>query len=46
MFNVHIGYTTKGNDRWKRFETLDKARIYCEQVFQACGIVLTIVKKD
>lgn len=46
MYKVHIGYTIKGNDRWKKFPTLKKANEFCNQVFAKTKIILTIVKSE
>lgn len=44
MYRVHIGYTTKGRTQWRKFETLEKAKQYCEGYFQSSGIILTIIE--
>lgn len=43
MFKVHIGYTSKGNDRWRKFDTLESANAFCERVRAASGLILSIV---
>lgn len=44
MFKVHIGYTRKGRDRWRRFETMAEAIAFCQRIFAATSVVLSIVK--
>ena len=44
-YKVHTGYTPSGRDKWKRFDTLQNATLFCSEVFNRCGIVLTIVKR-
>lgn len=41
-YKVHCGYTTNGRNKWKRFETLESATVFCNKVFLACKTVLTI----
>lgn len=45
MFKVHIGYTPKGRDRWKRFATFEAAQRLCSEVFTVTGHVLTIIEE-
>jgi hypothetical protein len=42
MYRVHIGYTPKGRDRWKYFETFDQASAFCNEVFIKTRIVLLL----
>lgn len=44
MFKVHIGYTPKGRDRWKRFATFEAAQRLCSEVFTKTGVVLAIIE--
>lgn len=44
MYRVHIGYTAKGHAQWRKFETLEQAKQYCEGYFQSSGIILTIIE--
>lgn len=44
MYKVHIGYTPKGRDKWRKFPDMDSAVKFCGEVFKRCNIVLTIVK--
>ena len=44
MYRVHIGYTATGRNKWRKFDTLDKAKQYCQGYFESSGIVLTIIK--
>lgn len=41
-YRVHIGYTRTGRDRWRKFATLADASRFCEAVWQATGIILSI----
>ena len=45
LYCVHIGYTPKGRDKWKKFKTLESANAFCSEVFQRLNIVLTIIFK-
>lgn len=44
MYKVHVGYTPKGRDRWKRFAGFDAAQKFCSEVFTKTGIVLAIIE--
>lgn len=44
MFKVHVGYTSKGRDRWKRFATFEAAQRLCSEVFTKTGVVLAIIE--
>ena len=44
-YKVHVGYTAKGNDRWKKFESFEQAQALCNDVAKRTGIILTIVKE-
>lgn len=44
LYRVHIGYTITGRDRWRCFATLEQAREFCDSVFRATKIVLTIIE--
>jgi hypothetical protein len=41
-YRVHIGYTRRGADRWRYFQTLEAASKACNAVFQQTGIILTV----
>lgn len=45
MYKVGIGYTAKGRERWKKFTTIEEANAFCQKVFAASSIVLTIIKE-
>ncbi len=42
-FKVHVGYTRKGNARYRRFITLNEATAYCQRVFRVSGVVLSVI---
>lgn len=44
MYKVGIGYTPKGNERWKKFDSIEAASSFCSEVFSRTGIILTIVR--
>lgn len=44
-WNVHIGYTDKGRDKWKKFSTLESAQVFCNEVHEKTGKILTIIRK-
>ncbi len=41
-FRVHIGYSPKGRNRWRRFPSIVAATSFCSRVFAASGVVLSI----
>jgi hypothetical protein len=43
-YKVHIGYTAKGNPRYKRFATLEAACKFCNAVTARANIILSIVE--
>lgn len=46
MYRVHVGYTRSGRDRWIKFDTLEKANAFCNEVMFATGTVLTVIFKE
>lgn len=42
-YKVHIGYTSKGNDKWRKFGTMEAASSFCNEVFSRTKVVLSIV---
>ena len=42
MYKVHIGYTASGRGKYRKFETLQEAQSFCDEVFLKTGVVLTI----
>ncbi len=42
-YKVHIGYSLTGRTRYRNFSTLQAAKDFCERVWQASGVVLSIV---
>jgi hypothetical protein len=44
MYKVHIGYTANGRDKWRKFDTQSEASEFCNRIFAASGIILTIIK--
>lgn len=43
-YKVHIGYTPTGQDRWRKFDSLNEANEFVHIVFAESGKILTIVK--
>jgi hypothetical protein len=43
-YKVHIGYTTRGRDRWRMFPTLEAATAFCEAVHEQAGVVLSVTR--
>ena len=42
QYRVHVGYTSNGRNRWRRFATLAAAQDFCNYVCERTRIVLTI----
>lgn len=41
-YQVHIGYTRTGRDKWRTFDTLAEAFLFVRKVFERSRIVLSI----
>ena len=41
-YRVHVGYTARGRDKWRRFSTEESARSFAEKLFQATGVIVAV----
>lgn len=46
MYKVHVGYTQRGKDKWRRFKTIEDAKAFCEKVYTLTGVILSIIVEE